>query len=101
MVIETGPQQGSTTYSVPLTSAIKFSPLYDPHDNIEEAKQGYFFNSAAEIIPLKVLPKVCVCVCVCVREREESNIYVFSMCVDCSGHQVIPRLKFRELSVRK
>ena len=56
--METGPQQGSTTYSVPLTSAIQFSPLYDPHDNVEEAKRGFFFNSAAELISLKTLPKV-------------------------------------------
>ncbi len=72
MVIETGPQQGSTQYSVPLTSAIQFSPLYDPHDNMEEAKKGFFFNTAGEMIGLKILPKVREGE----REGKENNIIV-------------------------
>ena len=60
MIIETGPQQGSTTYSVPLTSAIQFSPLYDPSDNIEEAKTGFWFTTVGEMLSVKTLPKVSV-----------------------------------------
>ena len=63
MVIETGPQQGATTYSVPLTSAIQFSPLFDPNDNIDEAKRGFWFNTVSDILALKTLPKVsCFCI---------------------------------------
>ena len=58
VVIETGTQQGGTTYSVPLTSAIQFSPLFDPSDRIEEAKRGFTFNTVGELLALKTLPKV-------------------------------------------
>ena len=69
VVIETGPTEGSTKYSVPLTSCIQFSPLYDPNDNLEEAKKGFRFKSVADILTMKTLPKVgrgvrlCVFVC--------------------------------------
>ncbi len=58
MVLETGPQLGNTTYSVPVTSSIQFSPLYDPNDKIEEAKRGFWFNNVGEILALKIMPKV-------------------------------------------
>lgn len=58
MMIETGSQQGSTTYSVPLTSAIQFSPLYDPNDNAEEAKTGFWFTTVGDMLSVKILPKV-------------------------------------------
>lgn len=58
VVVETLPQQGSTEYSIPLNSSIRFSPLYNPHENLEEAKKGYRFQSVAEILAQKVLPKL-------------------------------------------
>ena len=64
-----GSTEGSTNFSVPLTSGIQFSPLYDPNDNLEEAKKGFWFKSVADILAMKTLPKVgrdvrlCVLVC--------------------------------------
>ncbi len=56
--IETGPQEGATTYNVPLTSAIQFSPLYDPNDRIDEACSGFFFSTVGDMMAMKTLPKV-------------------------------------------
>jgi len=58
MQVDTGPNEGSTSYNVPLTSAISFSPLYDPNDRIDEAKQGILFNTVGDMMAMKTLPKV-------------------------------------------
>lgn len=44
--------------SVPLNSAAKFSILYDPNSNYEEALNGYHFGSVKEIMAIKPLPLV-------------------------------------------
>ena len=47
-----------TKLSFPIHSSIKFGLLYDPNDNLEEAKRGFHFNTVAEILAMKSLPKV-------------------------------------------
>ena len=59
--METSPKDGSVTYSVPITSSLQFSLLYDPNDNIAEAKKGFKFETAGEVLSMKTLPKVSVC----------------------------------------
>lgn len=44
--------------SVPLNSAAKFSILYDPNSNFEEAINGHHFGSVREIMAIKPLPLV-------------------------------------------
>lgn len=44
--------------SVPLNSAAKFSILYDPNSNFEEALNGHHFGSVREVMAIKPLPLV-------------------------------------------
>ncbi len=55
MLIEVSdPDQGVVQFSVPLNSSIRFSPLYDPRSNLEEAKRGFKFDTAGDILAAKV-----------------------------------------------
>lgn len=47
--------------SIPINSVLQFSPLYDPTDNINEARQGTIFKSVRKLMLTKLLPHV-VCV---------------------------------------
>ncbi len=55
MLIEVSdPDQGVVQFSIPLNSSIRFSPLYDPRNNLEEAKRGFKFETVSEILSAKV-----------------------------------------------
>lgn len=43
-------------YTVPLNSAIQFGVLYNPVDRVQDAIQGYLFNTAGEIISTQYMP---------------------------------------------
>ena len=44
--------------SAPLNTAVKFSVLYDPNSDFDEAMCGYQFGTAGEVISMKQLPVV-------------------------------------------
>jgi len=48
------PDQGVVKLSVPLNSSVKFSPLYDPRNNLEQAKRGFKFETVGDILAQKV-----------------------------------------------
>ena len=55
MLIEVSdPDQGVVKFSVPLNSSIRFSPLYDPRNNVDEAKRGFKFDTVGDIFSAKV-----------------------------------------------
>ena len=56
--METIDKDESTRYSIPISTSIRFCPLYDPNDNLEEARKGYTFDSVGDILSRKTLPKV-------------------------------------------
>ena len=43
-------------YTVPLNSAIQFGVLYNPVDRVQDAIQGYLFNTAGEIMSTQYMP---------------------------------------------
>ena len=49
--------QGSKSY-IPMNSAIQFSILYNPKNNLLEAKSGYTFETVAELKAQGTMPKV-------------------------------------------
>lgn len=51
-------KEGKNTFSVPLNSAVDFALLYDPYRDEEQALQGYCFETVAELMALKSLPRV-------------------------------------------
>ena len=50
--------EGKQEYAIPLNSMLEFGLVYDPHHNEEEAKKGIHFETAADIMSMKPLPKV-------------------------------------------
>ena len=52
------PDQGPITFSVPLNSSLRFSPLYDPTNNIKDAKKGFKFDTIGDILAAKTMPRV-------------------------------------------
>lgn len=54
---ETSGLQG-TVLSIPVSSTIKFGLLYNPSDKLEEARKGFRFETVADILAMKTLPKV-------------------------------------------
>lgn len=50
--------QSSQMYAVPLNSAVQFGLVYNPHDNLQEALKGIMFESVAELLEAKPLPKI-------------------------------------------
>ena len=56
--IKDGPTPGS--FAVPLNSAVRFILLYNPHHHQDEARRGFIFESAADIMLQKSLPKVVI-----------------------------------------
>ena len=62
-------------YSAPLNSSLKFSPLYDPTNDICKAVQGYIFDKVRDILSTDPMPKV---VCVTREHRAgDANASVF------------------------
>ena len=47
--------------SIPINSTLQFSALYNPTENMDEARQGMVFKSVSRLMSAKVLPRV-VCV---------------------------------------
>ena len=66
VVVETIDKDESTNYSLPISTSIRFCPLYDPNDNLDEARRGFKFETVGDMMSRKTLPKVQCCVCVCV-----------------------------------
>jgi hypothetical protein len=58
VIVETIDKDESTRYSIPISTSIRFCPLYDPNDNLEEARRGFTFDTVGDIISRKTLPKV-------------------------------------------
>ena len=58
VMIETVDKEESTRYSIPISTSIRFSPLYDPNDNMDEARRGFVFETVGEMMSRKTLPKV-------------------------------------------
>lgn len=58
MIVETIDKEESTSYSIPVSTSIRFCPLYDPNDNLDEALKGFMFETVGEILSQKKLPKV-------------------------------------------
>ena len=57
-------KQESTKYSIPVSTSIRFCPLYDPNNNLDEARKGFTFETVGDMMSKKVLPKVnymCLC----------------------------------------
>ena len=50
--------QTNKEFSVPLTSAIKFSLVYDPNNDEEHAQRGFDFPLVADILAMTPLPKM-------------------------------------------
>ena len=48
----------SKPFNVPLNSSVQFGLLYDPNDNLEEAKQGFTYKKVSDLTALDKLPKV-------------------------------------------
>ena len=48
----------SRNYIVPVTSQLKASVLYNPHNNLEKAKEGYYFATVADLIKAVPQPSV-------------------------------------------
>ena len=47
--------------SIPINSTLQFSVLYNPTDNVDEARKGTMFKSVGKLMSAKTLPRV-VCV---------------------------------------
>ena len=45
-------------YIIPVTSQLKASVLYNPHNNLEKAKEGYYFSTVADLIKAVPQPSV-------------------------------------------
>lgn len=58
MIVETTDKEQSTRYSIPVSTSIRFCPVYDPNDNLDEALKGFLFETVGEILSRKKLPKV-------------------------------------------
>ena len=56
--IKDGPNLGS--FAVPLNSAVCFTLLYNPNHHQDQARRGFLFESVADIMMQKSLPKVVV-----------------------------------------
>ena len=50
--------QSSQMYAVPLTSAVQFGLVYNPHDDLQQALEGIMFKSVAELLETKPLPQI-------------------------------------------
>ena len=48
----------SHNYVVPVSSHVKASVLYNPHNNLEKAKEGYYFATVADLIKAVPSPSV-------------------------------------------
>ena len=50
--------QGIDKYSIPINSSCQLSLIYNPHENVSEALQGYVFNGVMKLANANPLPKV-------------------------------------------
>ena len=50
--------QGIDKYSIPINSSCQLSLIYNPHENVSEALQGYIFNGVMKLASADPLPKV-------------------------------------------
>ena len=48
----------SRNYVIPVSSYLKASVLYNPHNNLEKAKEGYYFATVADLIKAVPSPSV-------------------------------------------
>lgn len=48
---------GLEEYSVPISSSVLFGLVYNPHNNEEEAINGYTFESVGDVIAAKAMPQ--------------------------------------------
>ena len=60
VIVETIDKKESTRYSIPVSTSIRFSPLYDPNNNMDEARRGLKFETVGDIMSRKILPKVMI-----------------------------------------
>ena len=51
----------SANFSIPINSALEFSLLYNPNNNVDEALKGFTFKSVADLIEARILPKLVCC----------------------------------------
>ena len=58
VIVETIDKDESTKYSIPISTSIRFCPLYDPNDNQDEARRGFMFETVGDMMSKKKLPKV-------------------------------------------
>ena len=50
--------QGIDKYSIPINSSCQLSLIYNPHENVSEALQGYVFKGVMKLASANPLPKV-------------------------------------------
>ena len=51
----------SVHFSIPTNSALEFSLLYNPNNNVDEALEGFTFKTVADLIKSKNLPRFVCC----------------------------------------